>query len=412
MVYADMRRVASLLEAHGIDGLLVVSPENFAYFTGVPGGPATMWRRVGPVAAVVLPDGQITCVVPDAQAGAVARGNPAARVLSHTLWIERVEVDPAWAGTAEELIARATAGRAIVRPEIYDKAVVFDLIRTAVADAGLLGRRVGVELEFAPAADMARLEAVLDGTELVDSSPLIRELRVIKTPREIELLRVSTQLAERGITGALEGLSEQTTALDIFTRYQETVFLVAREERILGVEAARTMVHLGPALWGTGDPLYQARRGDLIQFDSGVHIRGYESDIGRTFVFGRPTDAQRRIEDALLAGYEAGVAALRPGNRFCDVFHATQEAVRAAGFPSYTRGHVGHSIGGELFGEEWPWLSATEERVLEPGMVIAFEVPYYVNGIGGFQNEDNFLITETGNEPLGRLPMELVVVGD
>jgi Xaa-Pro aminopeptidase len=279
-------------------------------------------------------------------------------------------------------------------------------------DLGLAGKRIGLELDFIPAADMDRLRSLFRHTTFINSSPLICELRLIKTAAEIELLRRGVALTEQGILGALQGIDEGTIAQEIQTRYCEVCFATARQQRIHGFQSARTTVHLGPALWALTDPLRPAQYGDLIQFDSGVQIAGYQTDMGRTFTFGPATEAQRHIQAALLAGFQAGLAQLKPGQRFCDVFAAVQQAVRAAGFPSYARGHVGHSIGSAIDGEEWPWLSPVETRLLEPGMVLAFEVPYYINGIGGFQNENDILITEDGYKSFNTLPLELVSVSD
>lgn len=410
MTYIDIDRARSLIAQHDLDGLLVVSPENFEYFAGVPGFPVTMWRRAGPASALLTVDGKRSFIVPDTIQAAVQRGNPDAQILSHPLWIEAIEVEHDAATGIEGRVARATAGRENVRPETFDWANVESCLQQALHESRLVGKRVGIELEFAPAQDFARLLKLFPTTEFVNSSSLIRELRLLKTATEIDLLKRGVQLTEHGIMGALENLDGQTIALDIRARFHEAVFTAARQAQELGFEAARTAVHLGPALWGTGDPLRPAQRGDLLQFDSGVQIRGYKTDIGRTFTIGPATDDQRRIQDALLAGYEAGLAKFRPGQRFSDVFYAVQDAVRAAGFPSYARGHVGHSIGSDIDGEEWPRIHADEQRVLEPGMVLAFEVPYYINGIGGFQNEDDVLITENGYESFNSLPIDLVQI--
>jgi Xaa-Pro aminopeptidase len=81
--------------------------------------------------------------------------------------------------------------------------------------------------------------------------------------------------------------------------------------------------------------------------------------------------------------------------------------MRQAGFRDYDRGHFGHGVGQNVFCEEWPFISADAELPLEPGMVLAFETPYYVTGIGGFIVEDLMLITEQGHESMNRLPYEL-----
>ena len=406
----DTARLQALMAASNLDGLLVVEPENFAYFAGAAGFPVTIWRRAGPASVVVASDATMTFVVPHTREQIVREANPQGKVLAHDIWIERIAAEPQPDEGAEQVVARATAGRRVHRPQTYDEARVHELLHTALDDAALLGKRVGVECEFTPALDFERLRRVLNGTQLVDSSDLIRELRIIKTPAEIAAHRLATQLAELGISGSLQGLDEGTVPLDIRLRYAETIYRTVRERRLVDFEFAGTAVNVGP-YWDTGDPLRTTRPGDLIQFDCGTQIHGSKSDIGRTFSFGPPTDVQQRIESALLAGFDAGLAELRPGRRFCDVFQAAQQAVRDAGFPSYFRGHVGHSIGSETFGEEWPFFSATEERVLEPGMVVAFEMPYYITGVGAFQNEDNFLITESGHESFNQLPMELTIVG-
>ncbi|RIK38407.1 MAG: hypothetical protein DCC55_21150 [Chloroflexi bacterium] len=411
MGYVDLYRAQTLLAQRKLDGLLVLSPENFEYFSGVSGFPVTMWRRAGPASALFAATGEVAFVVPETIEEAVRRANPTAPIFSHPLWIETIDIRQTAADGIEASVAQATAGRKHERSETYDPILVDAALQNAFGLLGLAGKRVGVDLEFAPAADMEHLHTLFPTTEFVNSSPLIRELRLIKTPVEIDLLRRGVRLTEHGITAAVAGIDEQTLAHDLRSRFSEACFAEARRQRELGFRQARTGVHLGPALWAATDPVRPARRGDLVQFDSFVEINGYKTDMGRTFTFGPATDAQRRVQDALLAGFRAGLAVLQPGQRFCDVFFAIHKAVRAAGFPSYARGHVGHSIGSDVDGEEWPWISATEERVLKPGMVLAFEVPYYINGIGGFQNEDDILITESGHESFNTLPLELVQVG-
>ena len=411
MGYVDLGRVQLALAQHNLDGLLVLSPENFEYFSGVSGFPVTMWRRAGPASALFAATGEVAFVAPETIEESVRNANPGAPVFSHPLWIETIDIRQSGAGAIEERVVQATTGRTHGRPETYDPALVGRALQAAVEALGLAGKRIGLDLEFAPAADVEQLRALLPGAEFVNSSPLIRELRLLKTPVEIELLRRGVRLTEHGITAAVAGIDEGTLAHDLRSRFSEACFAQARKEREPGLRQARTGVHLGPALWAATDPARPAQQGDLVQFDSFVEIHGYKTDMGRTFTFGPATDAQRRIQDALLAGFRAGLAILQPGRRFCDVFFAVHHAVRAAGFPSYARGHVGHSIGSDVDGEEWPWISATETRVLEPGMVLAFEAPYYINGIGGFQNEDDILITESGHESFNTLPLELVEVG-
>lgn len=410
MGYVDLNRASTLATQNNLDGLLVVSPENFEYFAGVSGFPVTMWRRAGPASAIFNVDGRVAFVIPETIQEAVQRANPAAQLFVYQMWIETVDVTDIAQGTIEERIATATSERVNERPETYDPAAVDEQIIAALSALGLHGKRVGIELEFAPAAHVAHLQSLSPAMQLVNSSPLLREIRLVKTPTEIDILRRGVQITEHGIMAALEGLNEQTIATDVRFRFLEATFAEARRCQEMGFRGGGTTVHLGPALWARTVPTRPAQRGDNVQFDSSINLLGYKTDMGRTFTYGKPSDAQRKIQDALIAGFDKGLEYMKPGVRFCDLFDAVQRAVRAAGFPSYARGHVGHSIGSDIDGEEWPWLSATETRIIEPGMVLAFEVPYYVNGVGGFQNEDDILITENGYESFNRLPMNLVQI--
>ena len=89
---------------------------------------------------------------------------------------------------------------------------------------------------------------------------------------------------------------------------------------------------------------HRVAEGDVIWVDAGCQVDGYAADIGRTFTVGPATPLVRRIATALEAGSAAGLL-LRPGTPLADIYRATQEAVRANGLPTYTRGHFGHGIG-------------------------------------------------------------------
>jgi Xaa-Pro aminopeptidase len=64
-----------------------------------------------------------------------------------------------------------------------------------------------------------------------------------------------------------------------------------------------------------------------------------------------------------------------------------------------------------LGSEEWPFISADSNVPIEPGMVLAFECPWYINGLGGLIIENQILITEKGPEVMNSLPIDLIEVG-
>jgi Xaa-Pro aminopeptidase len=101
---------------------------------------------------------------------------------------------------------------------------------------------------------------------------------------------------------------------------------------------------------------------------------------------------------------------LRPGVQLADVYRATATRMWDQGFETYGRGHFGHGVGASIWSEEWPFISATSEAVLESGMVLAFETPWYIDGLGGFIIEDQVLITDSGCEVMAPLSRDLLQI--
>lgn len=148
--------------------------------------------------------------------------------------------------------------------------------------------------------------------------------------------------------------------------------------------------------------------GDLIRTEMGCTFHHYWSDTGRTAVLGFPSDRQRKLHAALLAGHRAALDALRVGTAASAVFDAAVRAVRAAGFSGYERPHVGHGIGLQLY--DVPTLSPSDHTVMEAGMVINVEIPYYELGFGSMQIEDTLLVTDRQPLLLSDAPRELRVL--
>ena len=153
-----------------------------------------------------------------------------------------------------------------------------------------------------------------------------------------------------------------------------------------------------------------AETGDLIKIDVGCVIDGYSSDGGRTAVLGHAGHAERKVYDALRKSFDAGFALLRPGAALSDVYRAVATTMWDAGFSTYGRGHFGHGVGASIWSEEWPFISADATAIAEPGMVLAFETPYYIKGLGGFIIEDQILITETGTEVMAPMSRDLIEI--
>jgi Xaa-Pro aminopeptidase len=409
MAGLDRKRAGQLMAEAGIDAVIFLSPEGFLYATGASPGVATMWRRAGAVAALVPADAGLSeaAVVSDLFAPGFRRASHVTDVRESPIWVETANLDGADPTLApEEMVAAAwrAAGRpeGFARPETFDPALCYRHLADILRERGLDGARIGFEAAAISARDVGAFRAVLDRVDLIDASDLIARLRMVKTPAEIAHLRLAVEIAETGIR-ALQAAIEPGISRDALADAWTAAVRAHRDGGRLS--GAWEYVSVGKNPWGGNATV---RPGDLIKVDVGCLVNGYTSDTGRTFVLGAPDATQARLFDALMQGFLAGADLLRPGVALSRVHRATLAAIRGAGFPGYTRGHFGHGLGAGPGSEEWPFISARSEVVLEPGMVMAFECPWYIDGLGGMIIENQVLITEGGHETINALPLDLV----
>ena len=139
----------------------------------------------------------------------------------------------------------------------------------------------------------------------------------------------------------------------------------------------------------------------------GCVIDGYSSDGARTAVLGTPAPAAQGIHDALHRAFEAGLACCFPGRPLADIYRSISTSMWDQGYETYGRGHFGHGVGSSIWSEEWPFISSDADAVLEPGMVLALETPWYIDGLGGFIIEDQLLVTASGVEVMAPMSRNL-----
>jgi Xaa-Pro dipeptidase len=397
------------MEGAGIDALILLSPEAFRYATGAPAGVATMWRRAGAVAVLVLADAGLPemAVASDLFAPAFRAASHITDLRETPIWVEALEAGgfDIHAPAAPQIAARRRAQPGpSARPSTFDAARTYAHLRAAVAERGLTHGRIGVEMAAISAEDLPALQQGLSGLGLVDATRVIQRLRAIKSPPEVERLRQAVTLAETGIRAVQAAIRPGISRDALAAVWSDTIRANATG---LALTSAWEYISVGRNPWG-GNAV--AAPGDLIKVDVGCLIDGYTSDTGRTFVLGAPARAAAEIHAALLDGFHAGLAHLTPGTPLSEVHRITTAAIRAHGFDSYARGHFGHGLGTGPGSEEWPFIAADATESVTPGMVLAFECPWYVTGLGGFIIEDQVEITPQGPRSMNSLPQALIPV--
>ncbi len=409
----DRQRAQRLMQQAGVDALVLSKPESFVWATGAPAGVAAHFRRAGAALALVpAASGEpLGAVVTELFAGPARDTLGAQHVCTHTDWVEIADIRP-WMddeqASAAELLGRAwqAAGRpaGFARPAAFDASRSFAQLGRLLGQRGLADARIGLDLDFWPTNDFALLRQQLPRVRWTDASATIARIKAVKSPREVALLGQAARLAEAGMQQALASVCEGRHRDEIAQAWKDGVAAEVRRSgaRLTGQWEYTTV---GPLPWQGGGRITP---GDVLKFDVGCLVEGYSSDSGRTYVLGRARPRTRQIMDALEAAFDAGLQALRPGQPMSEVHARATAALHRAGFAGFSRGHFGHSLGHDTFCEVPPFIAAQAHEPIEPGMVLAFETPIYVDGEGGFIIEDQFLITGHGAEPAWRLPRGLV----
>ncbi|MDF2668660.1 MAG: peptidase [Paenibacillus sp.] len=286
---------------------------------------------------------------------------------------------------------------------------------------------LAAEYDVLPVAQFQRLTSALPSVKWVDGSLIIRETRMIKSPREVEAIRAAARVIDAAFERALSRLTPGMTELELMSAVETAIRLSGHmglmrvrgynQEIITGMigagdAAARPTYFDGPAGGGglgPASPQSASRRpigrDEPILIDIGCCIDGYVIDQTRTVVIGElPADLKRAYEvsEAIIRSTEAQ---LRPGTICEELYASSLEQAAEAGLSDHFMGFgrdqvkfLGHGIGLEI--DELPVLARGFQYPLEPGMVIAIEPKFTFPGRGVVGIENSYLITETGFEQL------------
>lgn len=349
-----LARAQALMKANGIGAILIEPGSTMVYFTGVQ-----WWRSERLTAAIIPVEGQ-PCIV--------------------TPFFEEPSVRETLAVPAEVRVWQEDEN---------PLAVVAGFLR----DRKLANRPVGIE-ETARFFAFDGMRKLLPDMRLVSANPVVRGCRMVKTPAEIALMQMATDVTmaayrwvyprvEAGMTGAEVGA------------------LMSAATRKLGGAPEFSMALIGEAsAYPHGSKqVHRVADGQVVLMDCGCTVQGYQSDVSRSWVHGRASAEQRKVWDTVTKGQQVGRAAARIGAPAGSIDDAVRRFYEGQGYgPGYRlpglSHRTGHGIG--MDGHEPVNLVHGEATPLAAGMCFSNEPGLYLPGKFGIRIEDCFHMTDSG----------------
>lgn len=355
---ARIKRVVERLKAEGVDALLVTYIPNVQYLSGFTGSTAML---------LITQDKRY--------------------FLTDFRYLEQVK-------------QQCDSGYKII--DNTNKKLVQDILPALPGSAGL--KRIGFESRQVAYAMWEKFKT--KGREFVPTSGWIEELRAIKTPAEVELIRAAVRLNEAVFAEMLAQIGPQTTEADLAAEMVYRAIKHGAQERSFTPIIASGDNAAKPHAEFTSRKLV---RGAPLTIDMGVQLNGYCSDMTRTVFYWDCPPEWEHVYNIVREAKELGQAAIKPGVAGRDVHRVAREHIAAAGYGEYFNHGLGHGVGMEV--HESPALALAGETELKPGNVVTVEPGIYLPGKGGVRIEDIALVTKTGCQNLNALHTDLTVVG-
>jgi Xaa-Pro dipeptidase len=371
-----LNRAQKLLRTHELDGIVVTTPPNFRYFSGFDSqfweSPTRPWFLVVPAV------GSPIAVIPEIGAPEMRR-----------TWVTEIHSWPA------------------PRPLDDGTSLLASILGGLPRRFGRVGFELGREHSLRmPVIQFLELRDILSGLDLVNGSPCIWEIRMVKTELEISHIRHICELVS-------DAYAEVPNLVALGDSERDAARKLRMELTMRGADAIPFL----PAISGPGgvpqivcgprDRRLEA--GDVLFFDTGSTYDGYYCDFDRNYAIGAVSDQAKRAHEAMWQATEAGLTAARVGTTTDDVFQSMARIIEDAGSLGNNVGRLGHGLGMQL--TEPPSNMRGDGTVLKANMVLTIEPGIEYEPGKMIVHEENIVIRDSGPELLTRrAPRELAKI--
>ena len=374
-----LAKVRAAMDRAGLDVLLVHSIVDMCYLSGYQ----TLWPDA--YACLIVPrDGEPFMQVGEIEAGcAVLHG-----------WVKDMATF-SWVGSdaAPTQLAQLLESRGFHRKRIGVQSGRIEMGNRGPLDA----------------ATYLRLKELLPNAQFEDATLLMFNIRVVKSPAELEHMRRAARISSAGIRAAIEAATPGNTDNDLAK--VGTQVMIDKGSEFFSIDPIVSTGHRS-GWFHTTYKRFPLRTGDHILLEFGGCYHRYTAPLMRTVILGEPSDKAKRITEAALKTLNHLYENVRAGRTAHDVAIATVKGLKPIGDEIFRSGHFGYSIG-LGFPPTWTdgpmYIVEGNETVLKPGMTfhtpLSLRVPReYVIGLS-----ESIVVTETGCEILTQVERDVVV---
>jgi len=371
-----VKKARHLMQENKLEMLLVTSPQNFRYFTGLD---SYFWESpTRPWFLLLSLNHDPIAIIPSIGVTSLKK-----------TWIQNIKT---WQSP---------------NPDDEGVTVLQDTILSIQSNKCMVGCEMGLENHLRMSLnDFQKLNANLTNHDFVDASPLIWKLRMIKSENEISKIKNIVSIASKAFDELPKHLQIGQSEIEVCKIMKKTL-LDHGADHTLYMSCAS-----GPGGYDQiiCDPTEKKLQdGDILIIDTGTTLDGYFCDFDRNFGFGKIEHSTKMAYDILWLAAEAGMNSAKPGVTCADVSNAMLSILQKNGLSSNSVGRMGHGIGLQL--TEPPSIMSNDNTVLQENMVIAIEPCLEYAPGTMLVHEENILITSNGHERLtSRTPQTIPII--
>jgi Xaa-Pro aminopeptidase len=274
-----------------------------------------------------------------------------------------------------------------------------EFLATQISEIGV--DQIGFEGGYVTHATWEKWSGAL-GAKLQSAPDIISQLRMKKTPDEIEKVRRACGISDAAFDHICRIIRPGISEIDVAI---ELEFFMRKQEATSAFDIIAVSGERSARPHGTPSEK-RLEEGDFLTMDFGARVEGYNSDMTRTVVVGTASPRHKEVYETVLEAQLEALHAIRPGAQARDVDRLARDVLATRNLDQYFGHGLGHGLGRLV--HDSGRMAATSEDTFAPGQIWTVEPGVYIPGFGGVRIEDDVLVTDDGIEILTHSTKELL----